>query len=160
MKVGMRKPSLKKSISARTTGKVKRTIKKTVVPGYGKKGSGWIKDPKKAVYNKVYNKTTFGVNDLIGTDVDAFLGTSSGKKNSKNNMESSTYRVTSKTYRRSGTFAICAGIIILLLALLLTLAVPLTGVLFIFFGTLFIVLGITFRKHAEKMRLEEESENV
>ena len=57
MKVGIRKPSIKKSIKARTTGKAKRAIKKAVIPGYGKKGSGWIKDPKKAVYNKVYNKT-------------------------------------------------------------------------------------------------------
>ena len=64
MKVGMRKPSVKKSIKARTTGKAKRAVKKAVIPGYGKKGSGWIKNPKKAAYNKVYNKTTFGVNDI------------------------------------------------------------------------------------------------
>lgn len=57
MKVGMRKPSIKKSISARTKGKAKRGVKKAVIPGYGKKGTGWIKDPKKAAYNKVYNKT-------------------------------------------------------------------------------------------------------
>lgn len=25
-----------------------------VIPGYGKKGMGWIKNPKKAAYNKVY----------------------------------------------------------------------------------------------------------
>lgn len=65
MKIGMRKPSLKKSISARTTGRAKRAIKKAVIPGYGKKGMGWIKNPKKAAYNKVYHKTTFGVNDVI-----------------------------------------------------------------------------------------------
>ena len=64
MKYGMRKPSVKKSIKARTTGQAKRAVKKAVVPGYGKKGSGWVKDPKKAAYNKVYNKTTFGVNDI------------------------------------------------------------------------------------------------
>ena len=56
----MRKPSLKKSISARATGKAKRAIKKALIPGYGKKGMGWIRNPKKAVYNKVYRKTTFG----------------------------------------------------------------------------------------------------
>lgn len=58
MKIGYRKPSLKKSISARTTGRAKRTVKKALIPGYGKKGMGWVKDPKKAMYNKVYNKTT------------------------------------------------------------------------------------------------------
>ena len=65
MKIGMRKPRIKKSISARTTGKAKRAVKKAVIPGYGKKGSGWIKDPKKAAYNKVYKKTTFGFWDLF-----------------------------------------------------------------------------------------------
>ena len=54
MKFGMRTPSIKKSIKARTTGKAKRTVKKALIPGYGKKGAGWIKNPKKAAYNKVY----------------------------------------------------------------------------------------------------------
>lgn len=67
MKVGFRKPSIKKSIKARTTGKLKRTVKKAVIPGYGKKGMGWVKDPKRAAYNKVYHKTTFGVSDLVKT---------------------------------------------------------------------------------------------
>lgn len=64
MKFGVRKPNLKKSIKARTTGKMKRKMKKAVNPVYGKKGMGYIRDPKKAVYNKVYNKTTVGVNPL------------------------------------------------------------------------------------------------
>lgn len=59
MKFGIRKPSIKKSIKARTTGKAKRKVKKAVIPAYGKKGTGMIKNPKKAVYNKVYKKTTF-----------------------------------------------------------------------------------------------------
>lgn len=58
MKFGVRKPSLKKSIKARTTGRVKRAVKSSVNPLYGKKGMGLINDPKKAMYNKVYNKTT------------------------------------------------------------------------------------------------------
>lgn len=61
MKFGYRKPSLKKSLKARTTGRAKRAVKKAVIPGYGKKGSGWVKDPKRAAYNKVYNKTTMSV---------------------------------------------------------------------------------------------------
>lgn len=63
MKIGMRKPSLKKSISARTKGRAKRAVKKALIPGYGKKGSGWIKNPKKAAYNKAYNKTSFSLFD-------------------------------------------------------------------------------------------------
>lgn len=65
MKFGIRKPSIKKSISARTTGRAKRTIKKAIIPGYGKKGMGWIKNPKKAAYNKVYKKTSFSLFDLF-----------------------------------------------------------------------------------------------
>lgn len=61
----IRKPSLKKSISARTTGRAKRAVKKAVIPGYGKKGTGWIKNPKKAAYNKVYNKTSISIFDIF-----------------------------------------------------------------------------------------------
>jgi hypothetical protein len=65
MKIGLRTPSLKKIVKAKTTGKVKRAIKKNVIPLYGKKGTGIIKDPKKAIYNKVYNKTSFSIFDIF-----------------------------------------------------------------------------------------------
>ena len=65
MKFGLRKPSLKRSIKSRTTGKAKRAVKKALIPGYGKKGSGWIKNPKKATYNKVYKKTSFSWKKLF-----------------------------------------------------------------------------------------------
>ena len=45
--------------------KSKERCKKALIPGYGKKGSGWIKNPKKAAYNKVYKKTSFGIMDLF-----------------------------------------------------------------------------------------------
>ena len=65
MKFGMRKPSITKSLKARTTTKYKCKVKKALLPGYGKKGMGWIKNPKKAAYNKVYKKTTFSLWDLF-----------------------------------------------------------------------------------------------
>jgi len=65
MKVGMRKPNIKKSIKARTTGKVTRAVKKSVNPVYGKKGAGFVKDPAKSVKNSIYHKTTFGVGDTL-----------------------------------------------------------------------------------------------
>ncbi len=65
MKFGMRKPSIAKSLKARTTTKYKRKVKKALIPGYGKKGMGWIKNPKKAAYNKVYKKTTSSLWDLF-----------------------------------------------------------------------------------------------
>jgi hypothetical protein len=65
MKIGMRKPSIKKSLKARTTGKLKRSIKRAIIPGYGKKGMGWIRNPKRALYNKIYRRTSFSVGDLF-----------------------------------------------------------------------------------------------
>lgn len=65
MKFGMRKPSLKKSLKARTTGKVKRKIKSAVNPLYGKKGMGLITNPKKSIYNRIYNRTSFSIVDVI-----------------------------------------------------------------------------------------------
>lgn len=65
MKIGLRTPSLKKSIKMRTTGKLKRKMKKAVNPLYGKKGMGYIHDPKKAVYNNVYNKTSLSAVDSV-----------------------------------------------------------------------------------------------
>ena len=65
MKYGMRTPNVNKRISARTTGKITRTMNKAVNPLYGKKGMGFINDPSKAVYNKVYNKTTKSIDNII-----------------------------------------------------------------------------------------------
>ena len=65
MKIGARKPSIKKRVTARTAGKIVRSAKRSVNPLYGKKGMGLVNNPKKAVYNKVYNKTTFGVDDIL-----------------------------------------------------------------------------------------------
>lgn len=70
MKIGMRKPSIKRSISARTTGRMKRAVKRSVDPTYGKKGIGIVKDPKKSVYNKVYDKTTVDIRDIISSSGD------------------------------------------------------------------------------------------
>lgn len=65
MKIGIRKPSIKKSLKARTTGKLKRALKSEIVPLYNQKGTGIVKNPKKAVYNKIYKKTTFSIFDLF-----------------------------------------------------------------------------------------------
>ncbi|WP_313430066.1 hypothetical protein [Siminovitchia terrae] len=62
MKIGPRKPSLKKRISAHTS------IKRQVVHRAGLKmprGYGWVRDPKKYAYNKVYQRTTFDIFKLI-----------------------------------------------------------------------------------------------
>jgi hypothetical protein len=57
MKFGFRISSLSKRIAARTS--VKRVIRHKLgikAP----RGMGWITNPKRAMYNKVYNKTSRG----------------------------------------------------------------------------------------------------
>ena len=65
MKFGLRTPSLKKMVKARTTGRVKRAMKKSINPIYSKKGIGFVTQPKKAVYNRIYKKTSFSIFDFF-----------------------------------------------------------------------------------------------
>lgn len=64
MRVGIRKPSIKKSISARAKGSATRAVKRALIPGYWKRGRGWLHSKKK-LYNKVYRRTTFSFWDLF-----------------------------------------------------------------------------------------------
>ena len=62
MKFGIRIPSLKKRISAKTS------IKRQIVHRAGlkmPKGYGWVRNPEKYLYNKVYNKTSFDIFKLL-----------------------------------------------------------------------------------------------
>lgn len=80
MKVGVRKPSIKKSFKARTTGRAKRAIKSSVNPLYGKKGMGWIKNPERAAKNAIYKRTTVGVSDIAGKALGSGHSSSSSKE--------------------------------------------------------------------------------
>ena len=75
MKMGFRTPSVSKSLSARTSGRAKRMVK-SANPVYGKKMTGAIRDPKRALYNSAYHKTTVGVSDIAagGSDVEPQAG--------------------------------------------------------------------------------------
>ncbi|HLR71150.1 MAG TPA: hypothetical protein VK085_06930 [Pseudogracilibacillus sp.] len=58
MKFGMRKPSLQKRVRGRTS------LKRQVVHRAGLKmprGYGWIRNPKRYIYNKVYRKVTIDI---------------------------------------------------------------------------------------------------
>jgi hypothetical protein len=62
VRFGFRVPSLKKRLSARTS--VKRYVRNSVglkAP----RGWGWITNPKKAAYNRVYSRTTRGCLVLV-----------------------------------------------------------------------------------------------
>ena len=65
MKFGMRKPSAKRSLKARTTGRAKRSMKSATNPLYGKKGAGLARSPKRSAKNAVYKRTTFGFRNLF-----------------------------------------------------------------------------------------------
>jgi hypothetical protein len=57
IKIGVRQPSLKKRVSARTS--VKRMVRHRAglkAP----RGYGWFTNPHKAAYNRVYRRTTIG----------------------------------------------------------------------------------------------------
>ena len=57
MKFGFRKPSFKKRVAARTS--VKRYMRQNL--GFkAPRGWGWLTDPKKAAYNRVYSRTSRG----------------------------------------------------------------------------------------------------
>lgn len=62
MKFGIRKPSFKKRISARTSWKrVARHRMGVKAP----RGMGFIINPKKAIYNRTYNRTSMSVGKLL-----------------------------------------------------------------------------------------------
>lgn len=58
MKFGFRVPSLKKRVAARTS------LKRVARHNLGLKaprGAGWLTSPRKAAYNRVYNRTSWGL---------------------------------------------------------------------------------------------------
>ncbi|WP_243303659.1 hypothetical protein [Geothrix oryzisoli] len=58
MKIGLRIPSLKKRMAARTSPP--RWVRQSLglkAP----RGWGWLTNPRKAAYNRVYHRTTFGL---------------------------------------------------------------------------------------------------
>jgi hypothetical protein len=64
MKFGIRKPSIRKSIAARTS------LKRVVRQSLGLKaprGYGWLTNPKKAAYNRVYNRTSVSLWSVLRT---------------------------------------------------------------------------------------------
>ena len=66
MKIGPRIPSLRKKIAARTS--LKRYVRHNL--GFkAPKGWGWFTNPKKALYNRVYNRTTFSIENSRGLGV-------------------------------------------------------------------------------------------
>ncbi len=58
MKFGLRVPSLRKRLAARTSpARWMRNSLGLKAP----RGWGWLTNPKKAAYNRIYNRTSFGL---------------------------------------------------------------------------------------------------
>jgi hypothetical protein len=58
VRFGFRRPSIRKRIAARTS------LKRYVRHSLGLKaprGWGWLTNPRRAAYNRIYNRTTFGL---------------------------------------------------------------------------------------------------
>lgn len=62
MKFGLRTPSLKKMIAARTSpARFVRHSLGLKAP----RGWGWLTNPRRALYNRIYARTTFSIFDLL-----------------------------------------------------------------------------------------------
>lgn len=158
MKMGIRKPSIKRSIKARTTGKIKRKVKATVNPFYGKKGMGLVNNPKKAIYNKVYNKTTIGINDVI-----AKTATKSTIKSVHNENKSTTNELytiinsneviiankkySSKSIKNFSFIFLILSILLLIVGLLI---LPI-GILFVLFAIFIFLVSKNYKKIYNEM---------
>lgn len=127
MKFGIRTPSLKKSISASTKGKITRATKRSINPIYGKKGTGLVSAPKKAVYNKVYSKITVSPYQPL-SDADKAI------KKAYSQPPKSTPSEAHKKSNIAGYVLICIGIVGLLLLLSGKFLLILLGCVLAFIG--------------------------
>jgi len=154
MKFGIRKPNYKARFKARTTGKLKRKMKKTVNPFYGKKGVGFIKSPSKSVQSAIYHRTTVGVPSVLPKSKSHKTSPASKSPSpkptrvtqvraSQNSQAVPVY--SAKTYKTTGTVLYIVGIIALLIGLV-TAAVG--GAFFIILGIVCIVIGHRYKKQA------------
>ncbi len=160
MKIGLRTPSLKKSFKAKTTGRAKRALKRAVIPAYGKKGTGFIKNPKKAMYNKVYRKTSVdglasvrNVSSNSKSNVNKKVATNTKPQNKKNVSSIITKdgkaKIGRKFYSKKSIlryrlfFLICGWFIIICGCFLLPI-----GLLFIALGIFFLICANSYKKIA------------
>lgn len=138
MKMGMRKPSVKKSVSARTTGKMKRAVKKSINPTYGKKGMGMINDPKKSIYNKIYDKSTFDIRDVLANNEEDDFSEYC------NNLDPVPEIKVSKTAVKTYKFLILPlGIVLFILSL------ALKNWIFVMLGLFFIIFSLVIIKNGK-----------
>lgn len=151
MKIGMRSPSLKKSLKARTTSKWKRQAKKAIIPGYGQKGIGWLKNPKKAMYNKIYHKTTFGLSDLLKPSKKRKKKVVT--KNQQSILTSNGKKYTAKDHKE-------AGIVLMVLGAILIFLLPPVGLFLLVTGFISYIIGRLTTNREKKKKIENYSPQI
>jgi hypothetical protein len=62
MKFGIRTPSLKRSLAARTSWK---RLARQALGLKAPRGYGWLTNPKRAAYNRIYDRTTVSFWSLL-----------------------------------------------------------------------------------------------
>jgi len=139
MKFGIRTLSVKKSFKAKTTGKLKRSLKKSVNPLYGKKGMGYINNPKRAIYNKIYHQTSVSMKDVILTNhTKTKSNHSQASKPVITKMNATDYLKIKKNYQRKKY---------LLLVILITIILCFFNILFLlilFCETLILLINVIY----------------
>ena len=71
MKFGIRKPSIRRVIAARTSPArfVRHSLGLKAPRGYG-----WLTNPKRAAYNRIYSRTTVSAWSILGTLLRGLFG--------------------------------------------------------------------------------------
>ena len=158
MKFGLRTPSLKRSLKARTTGRAKRAVKIALIPGYGKKGMGYVNNPKKAFYNKIYNKTTVGIRDVVNSSSPNAYDTNFEIYEDETNISYSTpiidiqkYPYSAKMYNATRIFLIIISWFLIFVSCFI---MPI-GLLFIALSLIFLAVAKTYKKVVKLKKCNE-----
>lgn len=146
MKIGVRKPSIKKSVKARTTGKIERSIKKSINPIYGNKGIGFPKNPVKSINNSIYHKSTIGVSDILNSNLNS-------SSNNRNNNATDNSNSFTNTQNNKSSISKNNKLKILLVVLIF--------LLFLFARAIFIELNKSSNNNTENhQNIQTNSENA
>ena len=153
MKFGMRKPSISRSIRARTTGRITRAAKKAVNPLYGKKGIGLVRDPKRAIKNRMYSRTTFSPTDFKNwpdrssggnSDLINWPDRSSDGDRKSNSGDSSVYSHVNSSVNSSSKYGwIGVGALVIFFSFLLIKIDKNAGFLFALIGSFIVLAGLS-----------------
>ncbi len=104
MKIGLRKPSFRKRVAARTSWK--RVVRHQM--GFkAPRGYGWITNPRRAAYNRIYNRTTFSADPFIAAGVGIVIAAIVGLFSSIGSIFSSRTSSTTQNPVNTGNAAYC-----------------------------------------------------